>query len=139
MDNTADLMVGDLAAPQSAVGLEITSRPVLSYALAHNRLPVVSRLALTCEGGPVRGATVRLSVRDAGGAIAQPVELMVDLDEGRTTVLTELPLVMDPAAMLQVEAQRPGVIEVEVEADGELIGSVLRPVQVLAAQQWLPT
>src|ERR1700712_4788510 len=144
MDNTADLMVGDLAAPRSAVALEITSRPVLSYALAHNRLPVVSRLALTCEGGPGRGApgrvaTVRLSVRDAEGAIAVPVELLVDLDEGRTTVLTELPLVMDPAAMLQVEAQRPGVIEVEVEADGELIGSVLRPVQVLAAQQWLPT
>src|ERR1700712_579302 len=139
MDNTADLMVGDLAAPQSAVALEITSRPVLSYALAHNRLPVVSRLALTCEGGPVRAATVRLSVRDAEGAIARPVELLVDLDEGRTTVLTELPLVMDPAAMLQVEAQRPGVIEVEVEADPELIGSVLRPVQVLAAQQWLPT
>src|ERR1700712_3858867 len=147
MDNTADLTVGDLAAPRSAVALEITSRPVLSYALAHNRLPVVSRLALTCEGGPVRAATVRLSVRDAEGAIAQPVELLVDLDEGRTTVLTELPLVMDPAAMLQVEAQRPGVIEVEVEAPADpgsdtgpqLIGSLLRPVQVLAAQQWLAT
>src|SRR6476661_295270 len=143
MESTADIEVGDVVVPRAAVSLEITSTPVLSYALAHNRIPVVSRLALTCDGGPLRGATVRLSVRDAEGPIARTVELLVDLDEGRTTVLTDLGLVMDPAAMLQVEAQRPGVIEVEVEATTEtgtdLLGSALRPVQVLAAQQWLAT
>jgi hypothetical protein len=139
MESTAGIRVGDVVAPRVAVSIEITSTPVLSYALAHNRLPVVSRLALTSEGGPVRGATVRLSVRDAEGPIAHAVELLVDLDEGRTTVLTDVGLVMDPAAMLHVEEQRPGVIEVEVESDGELVGSDLRPVQVLAAQQWLAT
>ena len=105
--------MGDVVAPRAAVSIEITSTPVLSYALAHNRVPVVSRLALT-SGGPVRGATVRLGVRDAEGPIARAVELLVDLDEGRTTVLTDLGLVMDPAAMLHVEEQRPGVIDVEV-------------------------
>jgi hypothetical protein len=139
MESTADIRVGDVVAPRTAVSIEITSTPVLSYALAHNRIPVVSRLALTSAGGPVRGATVRLSVRDAEGPIAQALELLVDLDEGRTTVLTDVGLVMDPAAMLHVEEQRPGVIEVEVEVDGELVGSTLRPVQVLAAQQWLAT
>src|SRR3954452_11087659 len=139
MESTADIQVGDAVAPRTAVALEITSTPVLSYALAHNGIPVVSRLALTCDGGPVRGATVRLSVRDAEGPIARAVELLVDLDEGRTTVLSDVGLVMDPAAMLHVDEQRPGVIEVEVEADGELVGSTLRPVQVLAANQWLAT
>src|SRR5215218_1044591 len=139
MESTADIRVGDVVAPRAVVSIEITSTPVLSYALAHNRIPVVSRLALTSEGGPVRGATVRLSVRDAEGPIAQAVELLVDLDEGRTTVLTDVGLVMDPAAMLHVEEQRPGVIEVEVETGGELVGSALRPVQVLAAEQWLAT
>jgi hypothetical protein len=139
MESAAPIEVDDVVAPRAAVSLEITSTPVLSYALAHNRIPVVSRLALTCTEGPVRGATVRLSVRDAEGPIAQTVELLVDLDAGRTTVLTDLGLVMDPAAMLQVEGQRPGVIEVEVESGGELLGSALRPVQVLAAQQWLAT
>jgi hypothetical protein len=139
MESTADIRVGDVVAPRPAVSIEITSTPVLSYALAHNRIPVVSRLALTSDGGPVRGATVRLSVRDAEGPIAQAVELLVDLDGGRTTVLTDVGLVMDPAAMLQVEEQRPGVLEVEVETDGELVGSTLRPVQVLAANQWLAT
>src|SRR3712207_8214039 len=45
------------------------------------------------------------------------LELLADLDEGRTTVLTGLGLVMDPAAMLHVEEQRPGVIDVEVLDD----------------------
>src|SRR3712207_354067 len=136
MESTADIRMGDLVAPRAAVSLEITSAPVLSYALAHNRVPVVSRLAVTNLGGPVRAATVRLGVRDAEGPIARTVELLADLDEGRTTVLTDLGLVMDPAAMMHVEEQRPGVVEVEVEADGEVLGESSRAVQVLAAQQW---
>src|SRR5215210_3614360 len=139
MESTADIQVGDVVAPRAAVSIEITSTPVLSYALAHNRVPVVSRLAITNLGRPVRAATVRLGVRDAEGSIARPVELLADLDEGRTTVLTALGLVMDPAAMLQVDEQRPGVIDVEVESDGELLGEGSRVVQVLAAQQWLAT
>src|SRR5829696_10101328 len=115
MESTADIEVSDAVAPRAAVSIEITSTPVLSYALAHNRVPVVSRLTIINDGGPVRAATVRLGVRDAEGAIAQTVELLADLDEGRATVLTDLGLVMDPAAMLHVEEQRPGVIDVEVE------------------------
>src|SRR3712207_3458667 len=142
MESTADFQVGDVVAPRAAVSIEITSTPVLSYALAHNRVPVVSRLAITNLGGPVRAATVRLGVRDAEGPIARTVELLADLDEGRTTVLTDLGLVMDPAAMLHVDAQRPGVIDVEVlteDAEGGkvVLGESSRVVQVLAAQQWL--
>jgi hypothetical protein len=136
MESTVDIELGDVPALSAAVSIELTSTPVLSYALAHNRLPVVSRLALTADR-TLRGATVRLSVRDAEGSIAQPVELLADVDEGRTTVLTGIGLVMDPAAMLHVEEQRPGVVEVEVELDGQLLGETSAPVQVLAANQWL--
>src|ERR671911_1211611 len=139
MESTADIQVGDVVASRAAISIEITSTPVLSYALAHNRVPVVSRLALTNLGGPVRAATVRLGVRDAEGPIATTVELLADLDEGRTTVLTDLGLVMDPAAMLHVEEQRPGVIDVEVIGEGPdgepvVLGESSRAVQVLAAQ-----
>src|SRR3712207_7259303 len=78
-----------------AVAIQVTSTPVLSYALAHNRVPVVSRLALTNHGGAVQGATVRLGVGDAEGPIGDPVELLVDLDAGSTTVLNDVGLVMD--------------------------------------------
>src|SRR3954469_3587279 len=136
MESTADIALGDAVPHRQAISIEITSTPVLSYALAHNRLPVVSRLALTSDA-TVRGATVRLGVRDAEGPIARSVELLADIDAGRTTVLADVGLVMDPAAMLHVEEQRPGLIEVEVERDGELIGSAGTHVQVLAANQWL--
>jgi hypothetical protein len=138
MEISAHPEVDDAVVRRAGVSIEITSTPVLSYALAHNRIPVISRLALTSDT-TLRGATVRLGVRDAEGPIARAVELIVDLDEGRTTVLTDLGLIMDPAAMLHVEEQRPGVIEVEVESDGELVGEEGRSVQVLAAQQWLAT
>ncbi|SDX59769.1 Part of AAA domain-containing protein [Geodermatophilus africanus] len=120
-----------------AVAIQATSTPVLSYALAHNRVPVVSRLAFTNHGGAVQGATVRLGVRDAEGPIGEPVELLVDLDAGQTTVLSDVGLVMDPAAMLQIEEQRPGSIEVDLLVDGEDVGGTAVPVQVLAANQWL--
>ncbi len=143
MESTAEFDLRDAVASRTpAVSIEITSTPVLSYALAHNGIPVVPRLALT-SATSVRAATVRLSVRDAEGPIARPVELLADLDAGRTTVLTDVGLVMDPAAMLQVEEQRPGVIDVEVLVDGidgdepVVAGEASRPVQVLAANQWL--
>lgn len=69
--------------------------------------------------------------------------MLADLDAGRSTVLTDVGLVMDPAAMLQVEEQRPGVIDVEVWVDDVaeggpvLAGEASRSVQVLAANQWL--
>src|SRR3954462_7217355 len=88
---------------RAAVAISATSTPVLSYALAHNRVPVVSRLAFTNHGGPVRAATVRLGARDAEGPIGSAVEVLVDLDAGQTTVLSDVGLVMDPAAMLQIE------------------------------------
>ena len=116
MESTADIEVGDVVAPRAAVSIEITSTPVLSYALAHNRVPGRLPAGDHQRRRPgARRATVRLAVRDAEGPIAQTVELLADLDEGRTTVLTDLGLVMDPAAMLHVEEQRPGVIDVEVE------------------------
>jgi hypothetical protein len=122
-----------------AVAIQATSTPVLSYALAHNRVPVVSRLGFANHGGAVRGATVRLGVRDAEGPIGTPVELLVDLDAGQTTVLSDVGLVMDPAAMLQIEEQRPGSIEIDLLVDGEDVGGTAVPVQVLAANQWLAT
>src|SRR3954462_14232585 len=137
MGTTADLRTGDVTALPSAVAVQITSTPVLGYALAHNRVPVVPRLALTATGGSVSGATVRLSVRDPEGPLDGAVELLVDLDEDRSTVLTNVALALDPAAMLQVDSQRPGVIDVEVLAGEQVLGSARAAVSVLAAQQWL--
>ncbi|SFP53745.1 AAA domain-containing protein [Geodermatophilus dictyosporus] len=124
-------------AARATVAIAATTTPVLSAALAAGGVPVVSRLALTAHGGPLPGATVRLGVRDAEGPIGTPVELTVDLEAGRTTVLSDLGLVLDPAAMRQIGQQRPGSVEVDVTVAGTDVGGTALPVQVLAADQWL--
>src|SRR3954466_14098363 len=128
--DTADLRTGDVVAPVAAVSIDLTTTPVLSYALAPNRLPVVNRLALTSTAA-VGGATVRLSVRDPEGPIGSAVELTVDLDAGRATVLQDVALTLDPAAMLQVHSHRPGLIDGEVVAGERVTGHASTPVQVL--------
>src|SRR5918997_328698 len=99
------------------VSVELTAAPVLSYALAYNAVPVVSRLALSSTGVDA-AAVVRVAVSDAEGPIGAPVERPVDLADGRTTVLGDVGLSLDPAAMLQVTERRAGWIRVDVESDG---------------------
>jgi len=134
---------GDLqlttADAESRVTVDVTAVPVLSYALAHNGIAVVSQLVLTVRGEPVRHASVRVGVRDAEGPIGDAVELFADIDPGHTTVLTDVGLRLDPAAMLQVEERRPGWLSVSVDKDGEVLGSARVPVELLAAAQWLAT
>src|SRR4051794_41595083 len=112
---TADLRTGDVVAPAAAVSIQLTSTPVLSYALAHNRVPVVNRLALTSTAA-VGGAVVRLAVRHPEGPIGSPVELTPGLDEGRTPVLSDVGLTLDPAATLQVDSRRPRGVGADVAA-----------------------
>src|SRR3954454_6938296 len=98
--DTADLRTGDVVAPVAAVSIDLTTTPVLSYTLAHNRLPGVNRLALTSTAA-VGGATVRPSARAPECPIGSAVELVACLDEGRTSVLSDVTIALDPAAMLQ--------------------------------------
>jgi hypothetical protein len=54
-------------------------------------------------------------------------------------VLTDLTLRLDPAAMLQVEEQRPGRIRARLEVGGAVVAEQAERTRVLAAQQWLAT
>ncbi|MCW2697991.1 MAG: helicase, partial [Modestobacter sp.] len=140
MGSSTDLQLdpADVSLPAIRVSVDVTSVPVLSYALAHNGIPVVSQLTLTGTG-TLRNASVHVGVRDSRGPIGASVELLADVDPGRTTVLTDVGLRLDPAAMLQVEERRPGWLTVSVEQDGAVLGSARVPVVVLAAAQWLAT
>jgi hypothetical protein len=140
MGNAADLRLsteGAVPSSSPAVSIDVTVSPVLSYALAYNAVPVVSRLTLTSGDLTVRGATLRLSVQDAEGAIGSAVELLVDLHAGATTVLGDVGLALAPAALLQVVERRPGWVRVELQAEGRVLAQRRIPVPVLAAAQWL--
>ncbi|MDN5918650.1 MAG: DUF4011 domain-containing protein, partial [Pseudonocardia sp.] len=116
--------------------IELDVRPRLSYAMAHNELPVITRLTVSAPERDARGARLVLQVADATGPIGAPQEIVLDLRAGGPTVLTELRLALDPGAMLQVEEQRPGVVRASLEVDGQVWAEQATPVRVLAAHQW---
>jgi lambda repressor-like predicted transcriptional regulator len=119
-----------------SIALEVP--PVLSYPMAHNEIPVISRL--TVSGAPryIQSARLRLEVSDASGAIAHPTEIFLDLLPGEQAVLTDtqLRLTLDPSAMLQIEEQRPGTVRAQLEVDGQVCADEVARVRVLAAHQW---
>jgi hypothetical protein len=121
------------------ISIAIEATPVLSYAMAHNEIPAISRLTIDGVGADVRAATLRLAVADAEGPIGAPQEVLLDLAGGEPTVLTDLTLVLDPAAMLRVEEQRPGTIRAELLVAGEVVAEQVVRTRVLAANQWLAT
>ncbi|GEL18365.1 DUF3320 domain-containing protein [Pseudonocardia asaccharolytica] len=124
---------------EQPISIVLEARPVLSYAMAHNEIPVISRLAIENVPADAQGARLRLDVADAAGSIGAPREILLDLHAGQPAVLSDLKLVLDPAAMLQVEEQRPGVIRARLEIDGVVRAEEVVRTGVLAAHQWLAT
>ncbi|SFL38085.1 DUF4011 domain-containing protein [Geodermatophilus ruber] len=114
----------------------MTPTPVLSLALAAGGVPVVSRLALTCAGEPVQAASVTLSVRTAEGPLGPDAELRVDLEPGRTVVVPDAGLRLDPAVMSRIGRGSAGTMDVEVRDGDRLLADRSVPVRVLAAGEW---
>ena len=112
-----------MTSPQDtqAVSITLEARPVLSYAMAHNEIPVISRLAIDHVDRDVSAARLRLEVADASGPIGESQEILLDLEAERPTVLTDVRLRLDPAAMLRVEEQRPAVIRARLETSGQVL------------------
>jgi hypothetical protein len=117
--------------------VEIDCGPVISYAMAHNRLDVVSEIRLTGAGSPLRGARLTVGVSCADGPVGEPREYFVDLAARAETVVPRLDISVDPAAMLGIEEARPAEIVVTVHHDGEVVGRGSAQVLLLAAHQWV--
>ncbi len=123
------------ASPQIQVDADVVS--VLSYALAHNRVPVVRHLQIGNAGASEASLTVRLTIEDAQGVLTQPWENSFSLGPGLSVSFDELDVHLDAAQLLLVEEQRPGQLRVTVSADDELVAQHSFPTRVLAAHQWL--
>ena len=78
------------------ITITLKGRLVLSYAMAHNEIPVISRLAIENVPADLPATRLCLDVADATGAIADSQEILLDLQAGRPTVLTDLKLLLDP-------------------------------------------
>ncbi|WP_281425388.1 DUF3320 domain-containing protein [Modestobacter italicus] len=140
MGNAADLQwssEGPAQPSPSPVTVDLTVVPVLSEALAHSAVPVVSRLTLTSTDSSLQGATLRVSLHDAQGPIGAAVERLVDLDAARPTVLGDVGLTLDPATVPQGPDERPGWVHVGLESSGQVLLEQRVPVRLLPAAQWL--
>lgn len=121
----------------SQVRVDVDVLPVVSYAMAHNRVPVVQHLMLHNRGPEVAGAEVSASIGDSEGRLSMPWSTKVDLPAEGATPIADVDLRLDPTPMHQVNEQRPGAITIEVRKDGDLLATTTADVQVLASHQWL--
>ncbi|TFD92690.1 DUF4011 domain-containing protein [Cryobacterium lactosi] len=119
------------------ITLSLTVTPVLSYALAHNRINVVGRVGVDNRGPAVREAVLRLEVISAGDTLGTARDLLVDLAAERTATFTDVSLTVDPAAMLLINEQRPAEIRASLLVGGAVVATTGEPIQLLAAQQWI--
>ncbi|KDP92238.1 MULTISPECIES: DUF4011 domain-containing protein [Clavibacter] len=123
--------------PPADVHVEIDCGPVISYAMAHNRLNVISEIRLTSRSMSLRGARLTVGITSADGPVGEPREYYVDLAAGAETVVPRLDISADPAAMLRIEEARPAEIVVTVHHSGRDVGRGSTQVLLLAAHQWL--
>jgi hypothetical protein len=131
-----DAPESDAPAPGD-ISLSLSATPVLSYALAHNRINVVGRVGVDNRGPAVREAVLRLEVISAGATLGAARELLVDLAATQTATFTDVSLTVDPAAMLLLEEQRPATIRASLLVGGDTVAEADLPILLLAAQQWV--
>ncbi|HEY0690293.1 MAG TPA: DUF4011 domain-containing protein [Kribbella sp.] len=107
--------------------------------MAHNEVPVVTRITVDGAERDLQGVTLKLQLNDATGPVGKASEQILDLAAGQPTRITNVGSILDPAAMLQVEEQRAGWISATVESNGTLLAERSVAVRLLAAHQWLAT
>jgi hypothetical protein len=126
--------------PVDAPRIEIHAMSDLSYPMAHCRIPVIDHITIHNTGADLRGAVVEVDVVSALGSHGGPQEIYVDLGANKPTILRDVDLKLDPAAMLRVDEQSPGGIRVVLrDAAGALVSEAVSDVNVLASNQWKAT
>lgn len=117
--------------------ISIATIPILSYAHAHNSIPVVTSITIAHNDEELRGASLEVEVLCQLGPLGDPRIVMVDLDGSAPTVLRNVDLLLDPARMFAVESPMSGAVVVTLRnSDNEILSLQKTKVQILAANQW---
>lgn len=126
-----------VAIDRPTIEISISALPVMSYAMAHCRIPVVTEVSVTAHGRDFRGSVLELEVTSDQGSLGEPKMLVLDLADGQTTMLRDCEVVLDPAKMLTIDEQQGGHIRAVLRsADRVDLASRAVEVQILAANQW---
>jgi hypothetical protein len=126
--------------PVGAPRIQIHAVSDLSYPMAHCRIPVIDHITIDNTGADLRSAMVEVDVVSAQGSHGGPQQVFLDLAANKPTILRDIDLKLDPAAMLQVDEQRPGGIRVVLrDAAGDVLSEAMNEVNILASNQWKAT
>ncbi len=127
----------EASARVQAPRIEVQAVTELSYAMAHCRVPVIDHVTVHNAGGLVHGAVLEVDIVSADGSHGGPREVYLDLAADKPTILRNVDLVLDPASMLRIEEQRPGLIRLVLrDAAGNVLVEASKDVNILAGNQW---
>lgn len=128
-------------APAQPFDVRIDAHPEVTYAYAHNRVPVVRRLAIGLATGPARGlldVTVRLVWSREAKPPAKDVRFAIECPQpgDRPVVLEDVGLRLDDTVMVDLEEAVPARVVVEVAAADDTTQRFEHEVRLLARNQW---
>lgn len=124
---------------ESQVGIELQAVDRLSYAFAHNRVPVIRQVFITnSTGRPVEGVRLDIEITTVDGRLNRPFTNEIGTLEAGLTPVSTASLRLDPGRLADLEEQRPGTITVRlILPDGSILARTDEPVQVLAHNHWI--
>lgn len=132
---------GGLGVPTTddKVTIELDAVGLLSYAFAHNRMPVIPRLEITnSTGRPIEGVRLDIEIATVDGVLNRPYNSEIGLLEAGLTPVSTANLRLDPALLADLEEQRPGTINARLTlAGGTVLARVVEQVRVLAHNHWM--
>ncbi len=109
----------DASRSSSQVVLELDAVGVLSYAFAHNGVPVVRQVFITnAAGRPIEGVRLDIEITTVDGRLNRPYTSDIGLLETGLTPVSTVDLRLDPARLADLEEQRPGTIAARLTLPG---------------------
>lgn len=118
--------------------IHIDSLKVVSYALAHNAVSVVSDVVISNASREYRGADIRIWISTPVGTITEDFRRKIDLVPDSPTHLRDIAVKLDGVVMHSLDEETMGTLHVELTDDeGATIGEEAKSVRVLASNQWV--
>jgi hypothetical protein len=118
--------------------IHIDSLKVVSYALAHNAVSVVSDVVISGASREYQGAEIRIWISTPVGTITEDFRRKIDLIPDSPTHLRDIAVKLDGVVMHSLDEETMGTLHVELTDDeGVTIGEEAKSVRVLASNQWV--
>ncbi|WP_131846328.1 MULTISPECIES: DUF4011 domain-containing protein [unclassified Curtobacterium] len=116
--------------------LEVFASPLVSYAMAQNRISVVEAVLVVHTGVSIRNARLTIDVVASGVSLGEPREHFFDLVTDVAVRLDDLRFNLEPSLMSKVETNQPAEVRVTLRDGEAVLASRVAEIDLLAAHHW---